>query len=699
MRRTLVAIVLLPAAAAAQLADLQPGRNFVSEPSFGSDATESIRLGDCDGDGDLDVAAANGGEHGPQVTRLFINQGGLQGGVTGTFTDETAARMGGAPADASRDVNFVDIDNDDDLDIFVANVGTVFHTGAPSRFHVNLGGLQAGAPGYYSDQTDTRWGHLVTIPPEDQLFGGDQGPFREHCFDGEFGDLDDDGHLDLFFAETFGYGNDSDSKVFLNDGQGVFDELWPWTEAGSDTFMTTCDADLDDLDDDFDLDIFVPNRNTAPRAWVNRMNEPAAGVAFSDVTQAALLAGGLIYGWGLTVATEPADLDGDGDLELWMLNLSPPNSTTKDSILRHDGAVAGSSFGFTKVTTWIKGDPSGDDEDVDPIDYDADGDLDVLIAGFAGTDYLYQSALTQGLDPDTAGLFHRNGTTGGGSLAPHFELPQGGPSMIMTTLDADCGDVDNDGDEDAVMATRGNGTIDDLFRNALGVPDTHAPLVHRLEQVSDQPAGEDAVVHALVRDNSAGYLVATYAARMLVSIGGGPETTWPLRTQGGHLFRGVIPDLGDATVSYRVEVTDRAGNVGVSDTFTFVQGAGSGPWTDLEGGLAGAAGNPQLAGSGMLLAGSAGSLALSLAAPTAPTLLLASLAETPAPFKGGTLSALPAVLLVPLSSDGGGGWTLPWAAWPAGVPAGTTLHFQVLVDDGAALQGVAISNLLRGTTP
>jgi len=119
------------------------------------------------------------------------------------------------------------------------------------------------------------------------------------------------------------------------------------------------------------------------------------------------------------------------------------------------------------------------------------------------------------------------------------------------------------------------------------------------------------------------------------------------------------------------------------------------PWTDLGGGIAGSAGIPVLVGAGTLAGGSAGSLTLSFAQPSAPAALFVSLSSTPAPFKGGTLLANPFVVLLPLATNGSGSVTLPWV-WPTGVPAGTAVYFQFAVQDSAAVYGVSLSNGEKG---
>ena len=123
-----------------------------------------------------------------------------------------------------------------------------------------------------------------------------------------------------------------------------------------------------------------------------------------------------------------------------------------------------------------------------------------------------------------------------------------------------------------------------------------------------------------------------------------------------------------------------------------------GAFVSLGGGLAGVAGVPALAGSGTLVASTPGSIALTAAAPSAPAALLLSLGSAPVPFKGGTLLAFPPLAQFGLVTSGSGGFNLPFNT-PASLPAAVQLVFQVLVLDGAAPNGAALSNGLAATTP
>jgi hypothetical protein len=69
------------------------------------------------------------------------------------------------------------------------------------------------------------------------------------------------------------------------------------------------------------------------------------------------------------------------------------------------------------------------------------------------------------------------------------------------------------------------------------------------------------------------------------------------------------------------------------------------------------------------------------------------------PFKGGTLAAAPPIALLAFSTSGAGTLVLPWAAWPAGLPAGTVLVFQFGIADAGAVHAVALSNALQAVTP
>lgn len=124
----------------------------------------------------------------------------------------------------------------------------------------------------------------------------------------------------------------------------------------------------------------------------------------------------------------------------------------------------------------------------------------------------------------------------------------------------------------------------------------------------------------------------------------------------------------------------------------------SNAWTNLGNGLAGIAGIPQLAGTGTLASGSAGSLTLTAARPSAPAMLFVSASSAPVAFFGGTLVPFPVVLAVPVATNGAGTIAIPFTM-PANVPSATSIYGQYAIQDAAAANGVALSNALVGVTP
>ncbi len=685
-----LAAVLTAADAAAQLPDLQSGQNFpTAAQRFGGNHSENIDVGDADNDGDLDVIVANGGDSGPQPNRIFINNGGLQGGTVGTFTEGTSTRFAGVPNDTSRDIEFADIDNDGDLDIYVSNRGTTANGGETSRFYINQGGVQGGTIGNYSEDTDARWATLVSVPGSLEIGAQDgTGAWRDFSCDCDFADLDDDGDLDLFHSS---YGPNingtTESRVFLNDGDGFFHELFPWANAGADIRTHTMDLDPADFDGDYDLDIFMSSRDSQARVFINNCYNPVGDSPFTDITQTAMIDNG-VTGGGSNYEAEYGDLDGDGDFDVWMKNF--PNLA--DHVLRNNGSTPGVGFDFTQMD-WIRGDPNVDENEVDFIDYDGDGDLDVFAANFSGTNFLYQSGVAQGLS-GAQGLYHRTGTA---PLSPGNELPTNGTNG-QTSLDGECADLDNDGDPDIILANDG-GSQNRHFINTLGVPDTHAPTVERWTDQCDKPEGSNTVVHVQVRDNSPYYVISYYQADLIYSVNGGGETTVSMFSQGGQQFRGVIPPQS-GTVSYRVEISDMAGNTGSVGPRSFVQSGTT--YTNLGFALSGTHGSPQFFGSGTWEAGTPGSLTLANVLGGATAGLFISFTSNPTPFKGGTFVPVPPLdpfIFVTPPGPGPVMLPLPVASFPKGIPCGLELYMQWIVQDGAATAGFALSNAQQVRAP
>ncbi|HAY34809.1 MAG TPA: T9SS type A sorting domain-containing protein [Ignavibacteria bacterium] len=152
------------------------------------EVTQDLKLSDIDNDGDNDLIAGN--EDG---NKIYINNG------SGFFTDETAQRLPGSAVEETRKVTLADVDNDNDPDIFFANVAFRPGRTRQDRLLLNNGS------GFYTDVTAT---HL----PAD----------NEHTTEGIFADIDLDNDLDLITSNIF---FNRPMKVFENNGSGVFTEI------------------------------------------------------------------------------------------------------------------------------------------------------------------------------------------------------------------------------------------------------------------------------------------------------------------------------------------------------------------------------------------------------------------------------------------------------------------------------------------
>ena len=168
-----------------------------------------------------------------------------------------------------------------------------------------------------------------------------------------------------------------------------------------------------------------------------------------------------------------------------------------------------------------------------------------------------------------------------------------------------------------------------------------------------------------------------------------------------HAYRSAAPP-GSGTVAYSngsgaIQLAPTLGPwaTAVANCATCVTNPNA--WTDEGSALAGVSGDPLLEASGGLVPTTRQFLDLSNAAPSAMSAIYASGSSSPAPFKGGTLLPGPALLTVFMGTNAEGGWEINFRA-PAAA-SGTEIWVQVAIQDAAAVQGVSLSNAVKGTTP
>lgn len=680
-RRGFALLALLAAVGALGAASARA--QFQEVPAFpggSSGYSENADFGDVDLDGDWDLAVADGGDFGNQLNQMLINQGGMQAGMQGLFVNEASTRFPSQPDD-SRDVEFADIDGDGDLDLHVANTSSI--TNQSNRWWINQGGTQEGTLGFFADETLERWVGLgesgSSVNPFLLLFSGGYINWNE---DADFADLDNDGDLDLVNTSYGGaYGGQVPTRLFLNDGQGYFSEFNPsgfqlggvnigdgnpalWAQgvqfadttdvlgAEADVASAVTDAELGDLDGDFDLDLILGNRNGLGRAFYNRTVEEGS-LGFRDVSHAVFPPN-----WSVGGVTqydqELLDLDGDGDLDLYGLNWN----SFFDRTFENDGGV------FSILQSSIPG-SGADEEEADAIDFDNDGDLDVFVANFSGIDNLYVN--------DGTGIL--------------TELQVPGFSGGEASKDGEIADVDGDGDYDIFVSESFNGS-NKLYANFTQVADTTAPYIPSVEFLGAVDATvESRVQRAHVYDNTPYYLTWRNASAVKLSVNGVALGEVPARCSYGQIFRAELPGnlVGQVEALWRSE--DPYGNVGTAAPmgWTATTGAATLPFAYGSGSANAAGFTPSLQALSVPFPGSTLYLVGEAAASTPALLVIAdqSLPSTPVPGLG-TLNVTGSLLLVLQGSTDASGRYLAGIEVPGDLAPGGAVFAQFGTFDGAA---------------
>ena len=348
---------------------------------------------DIDNDGDFDAFIGNStGE-----INFLKNTGTNQEPI---FEQQTGANnpLNGEDAGGWANPDFVDIDNDGDLDLFVGN------NAGDIKYYKNTGTLTEPT---FEEQTEldnplydiTIWEHSTI----------------------DFVDIDNDGDFDLFVGDKTGK-----TKYYKNIGGNdapIFADLNN-VDVGN-----SAAPKFADIDNDGDFDAVIGNylgqltyyknagTNTIPELTKQDINNNP----FKDM-------------YGLWLNPEFADIDNDGDLDIILGNyygtaLYYKNTGTITEPIYTEQTGANNPFDEISEPNL---------SDVSLIDLDNDGDLDLVIGEYYGTTSYYKNTGT-----NTEATFEKQIDANN----PFANISHGlyaSPAF---------GDIDNDGDLDLVLGT------------------------------------------------------------------------------------------------------------------------------------------------------------------------------------------------------------------------------------------------------
>ena len=344
-------------------------------PHRGTGAT----VADFDGDGDLDLYVTSMGDMESVLPsaghhKLYRNDGGRFTDVAGICgVNRTASYPDGYGA------AFGDYDLDGDLDLFVAGWHRIGQDQAfGSRLFRNRG------DGTFDDATDAA--NVI----QSSTFG----------FGGIFADMDGDRYPELLVAGDFGT-----TRYYRNNRDGTFSELDPgsgvapslaedpnWTLGKAHNGMGQVVADVNrDGRPDWFVTAIWPTFHYESAYWGNGLYFNLGGHVFDERTEGSGVADG---GWGWGAAA--TDFDHDGRLDLMMTNGWP--FTDEVTGQQFDGEASylfrqRKDGSFRDVAGRVGLDHTLQGRGLMTLDYDRDGDMDVVILSNQDALRLYRNEL------------------------------------------------------------------------------------------------------------------------------------------------------------------------------------------------------------------------------------------------------------------------------------------------------------------
>jgi hypothetical protein len=398
-------LVILPLVISVSLLQAQYFTKITGVATEDNADSRSVNWIDYDNDDDLDLYISNG--HNPPINAFLYENTG-----DGNFLKQTNAAVAknNSSADGS---SWADYNNDGNSDLYI-----VAWYGQRAYMYNNLGN------GNFEQVTDG-------------LLGKASG-YSESC---SWGDYDNDGYVDLYVANSGQNGKDA-NYFYHNDCGESFTRIMTGAPV-TDKFSSRT-VNWVDYDNDGDLDLFVCNEsNEANNLYRNMLKE--SGIAeFEAVTNDPA-----VLSKSTSISSCWGDYDNDGDPDLFIANYG---TGEHNELFRNNG-----NGSFTKITEGIQSNEGGNSFGCNWADFDNDGDLDLFVTNSGGgsqNNFLYKNLLMETDIPAFENVSDTVVTKDGG-----------------WSYGSSWGDYDKDGDLDLFVAkwhNDANVIHNALFRNEIG---------------------------------------------------------------------------------------------------------------------------------------------------------------------------------------------------------------------------------------
>ena len=308
---------------------LQGTENVITPGHFAD-----IKMGDIDGDGDLDVLF-NGNSNGDLGKGIALNNGA--GIFSRTTMDVTAATIS---------CGFADFNNDGLVDYYAigngtANVGTIFFQNTDGTFT--------------KDQSSFAGSNLIDA-------------------DVSLVDFNNDGYIDMFVSAWDDNGKSRYSSVYINDGFGKFATMAQpnvirkgygssvWGDVDGDGFMDLLLNGDGGADGEGSSDIY--------RLYRNNGGSLESKATFNDYRQISVGDGGRLIDW-----------DNDGDLDVVLTGWSGTKGRQATMLFECTNAA---NFTYVENALSNTAFPGVSESSIETADINNDGKIDLLITGYNG---------------------------------------------------------------------------------------------------------------------------------------------------------------------------------------------------------------------------------------------------------------------------------------------------------------------------